>query len=460
MMSSSVNLNSIFAIFVYLIISIQYSLCPAECEIPKKDIYSSDVTVFCDEECLSFCVPTSYWMKREEKYNCTFAIITPHIESLPLAEPNPNLNVEMLTCNLTTAFVLKSIENIGLKPYKRLILNGAQLTGSDALDGFENIIDLRLINVTMNDVLDGNLFAEFKQLTRLDLVNNSIDTFPENIFQNQTKLRHLNLAGNNLKALPTGVFDDLENLIELDLSRNGLGASDLKPLNNLPSLEVLNLNQNELDAVSSDLLENFYFLTSLSLAGNNLTSLPYAIFTNVPNLKKLDLSGNQLKYIDFFSDLENLDVLNLSNNQLDSDDSEEMSKYFPKVHTLQFIFDRSWNITELNWNYAEIIIDDDDLPKYSNETKSWLKENQWDCDCDSSTFRYIHKLSVHDVEGIKCTNNLTIAEQMVNCENRLKSITGFYIFLFLFIVGMLVIVGFVYLCDLYDKRFKNKKNVQ
>lgn len=92
---------------------------------------------------------------------------------MPLAAPNPDLNAEMLTSNLTTAFVLKSMENIALKPYQKLILNGAQLTGSDASDGFENIIDLRPINVTMGDALDGNPFAEFNQLARLDLVNDS-----------------------------------------------------------------------------------------------------------------------------------------------------------------------------------------------------------------------------------------------------------------------------------------------
>lgn len=77
---------------------------------------------------------------------------------------------------------------------------------------------------------------------------------------------------------------------------------------------------------------------------------------------------------------------------------------------------------------------------------------------ESSTFRYSHNLSVQDIEEIKCTNNLAIAEQTVNCENRLKSITGFNIFLFVFIGGMLVIVDSVYLCDI--KKFKIKKNVQ
>lgn len=73
-MMNSVRKNSIFAIFVYSIISIQYLLCHSECEIPKKDIYSSDVIVFCDGKCISFCVPTFDYvrMKNDAKYNCTF----------------------------------------------------------------------------------------------------------------------------------------------------------------------------------------------------------------------------------------------------------------------------------------------------------------------------------------------------------------------------------------------------
>lgn len=454
-MMSSVRENSIFVAFVYLIISIQLSFCHAECEIPKKDIYSSDVTVFCDGECLSFCVPISHWMKNEQKYyNCTFSLITSNIKQLTLiAGSNPNLNVEMLTCNLTTASVLKVIEDIGLKPNQRLSLNGAKLTESDALDGFEKINDLRLINMLMDDALDENMFEKFKQLTKLDLRNNSIDTLPENIFQHQTKLRSLNLADNNLTSLPMELFDNLQTLIALDLSGNALEINDLEALNNLTGLEILNLSRNELDEVASDLLESFNELQSLNLAGNRLTSLPDTIFSNLSKLERLDVSGNELKHIqsDLFNDLENLIVLNMSNNQLDSNSFDGTQSPFKNLTKL----------TELNLSNNNLqTLNIDDLSEYLNETTFWLKGNPWECDCDSEAFRFLQRIFVQDFEDTKCANNMTIDEQVVNCENRNESITGFYIFMLLFIIGMVVIVGVVFSCDKYDQRLNNKNSME
>lgn len=474
MISSGVRKNSILAIFVYSIISIQYLLCHAECEIPKKDIYSSDVIVFCDGKCLSFCVPTVYWTENDKKYNCTFSLITPdNMVPLTLAGSNANLNVEMLTCNLTTASVLKDIEAIGLKPDQKLILNGANLTESDTLDGYEKITDLRLINVQMADVLDEQIFERFKKLTRLDLVNNSIDALPTNIFQNQTKLRSLNLANNNLTSLPLTVFDNLQNLIALDLSGNGLEAGDLEPLNNLKKLEVLNLSRNQVDNVSADLLDSFVELKSLSLAANNLASLPDTIFSKVSKLVQLDLSGNHLKRVqlDLFNDLETLDVLNLSNNQLDFKEYEGMQSPFKnltKLTELNLGSNKISNYLKDFWNFCTVrlnlsnnnlqTIKDDDLPAYSNQTDFWLKGNPWKCYCDSEFFLFIRITSVQDVKDVKCANNMTLDEQRVNCKDRISSITAFYIFMLLFIIGMLVIVGVVFLFDKHDERLKNRKN--
>lgn len=297
-----------------------------------------------------------------------------------------------------------------------------------------------------------------------------------NIFQNLTKLRSLNLADNNLTSLPMTIFDNLQNLIELDPSGNGLEASDLEPLNNLKKLEVLNLSRNQLDKVSPDLLDSFVELKSLSLAENNLTSLPDTIFRKVPKLEQLDLSGNRLERIqsDLFNDLETLDVLNLSNNQLDFKEYEGMQSPFKNLTELTELNLGSNKISKylkdfwsfctvrlnLSNNNLQTINDDDlpDLPKYLNQTVFWLNGNPWKCYCDSDVFRFIRDVSVQDFKDIKCANNMTLDEQTVNCENRISSIFAFYIFMLLFIIGMLVIVSVLFLFDKHDERLKNRMN--
>ena len=89
-----------------------------------------------------------------------------------------------------------------------------------------------------------------REITSLDLSNQSIETLKEGDFDGLVRLQTLDLSYNSLTALPSGVFDELY------------------------LLKTLRLNNNQLATVPADIFDELFLLEELTLTGNPDLALP------------------------------------------------------------------------------------------------------------------------------------------------------------------------------------------
>lgn len=170
-----------------------------------------------------------------------------------------------------------------------------------------HVIALRL-SWTDLDHMDAT--AAFTELRILDLSLNQISEIQG--LQEAQKLEVLILVNNKIKE-PKGL-DGCIALKTLELPANELAA--VPDLSNMPHLERLVLGNNRIQSI-----ENFKGgekLSHLDLSLNKLTSL--AGLPNLPNLTYLGLEGNQLTTLEGLGELPRLRTVKLSNNHLESVD--------------------------------------------------------------------------------------------------------------------------------------------
>jgi internalin A len=177
------------------------------------------------------------------------------------------------------------------------------------LRGLDNLSSLKILHIDPVNKIGGlehlgnleELYMDHHQDSHVKL--NAIDGL-----NNLTQLRVLNLSNNNITKLEN--LERLENLNHLDLSENEISEIALtKPLNNLESLI---LTSNRLSDLSK--LNFFKNLTSLTLKRNRLDNLEG--LSHLDKLTDLDVSGNSLASLEPLKSLKNLTWLNLSGNEL------------------------------------------------------------------------------------------------------------------------------------------------
>ncbi|MBC8198218.1 MAG: hypothetical protein H8E60_10070 [Candidatus Marinimicrobia bacterium] len=129
-------------------------------------------------------------------------------------------------------------------------------------------------------------------LDTLELVNHSIEIFPDELFT-LSNLSILNMQSNNLTEVAS-LINELQVLTQLNLSQN-----NLKKLPNeiaeLETLIKLDLSDNELDSLP-ELIGELLDLEYLDISDNLLTNLPTSI-EELSQLIYLDISGNQIDSI-------------------------------------------------------------------------------------------------------------------------------------------------------------------
>ena len=82
---------------------------------------------------------------------------------------------------------------------------------------------------------DGNTFADYRNLTELNLANNRIKTLPSGVFDKIPHLKILNLSGNSLQLIDFN-YDHLDRLQIFDLSNNLLTNVDHDALTGLDKM--------------------------------------------------------------------------------------------------------------------------------------------------------------------------------------------------------------------------------
>ncbi len=163
---------------------------------------------------------------------------------------------------------------------------------------------------------------ENKNISKLDLSNKNLKTFPTEIFELKN-LRKLNLSNNKIKDLPKNI-EELKLLETLDMSNNQISNFYSKACN-LKNLKILNLNNNKIKVLPIQ-ITNLTSLISLHLSNNLIEEFPYG-FYSLYTLRELDLSKNKITKIS--SDIEylsNLRKLWLNNLELEKFPSEVIKK--------------------------------------------------------------------------------------------------------------------------------------
>lgn len=141
--------------------------------------------------------------------------------------------------------------------------------------------------------------AHLKNLTYINLSNNSIKNIPTELMQ-LTNLQELYICHNKLTTIPSEI-SQLTNLKNLDIGNNEL-ISIPSEICQLSNLQYLWLSCNKLSSIPNYL----YKLTKLELLHlviNQLTNIPSEL-TQLNNLRVLCLGNNNLEYIPDFSHLD------------------------------------------------------------------------------------------------------------------------------------------------------------
>ncbi|KAG8132085.1 hypothetical protein E2320_009966 [Naja naja] len=206
------------------------------------------------------------------------------------------------------------------------------------LDYLKNLTELDLSQNSFSDIWDFGL-KNMPHLLSLHLEENQLAELPDNSFSSLANLQELYLNHNQIRRISPQAFLGLGNLLRLHLNSNFLRTIDSRWFQVLPSLEILMIGGNKVDAIldmnfralsnlrslvlagmnlreiSDYALVGLKNLESLSFYDNNLISVPKRALQQVPGLKFLDLNKNPLQRIkqSDFTNMLHLKELGLNN---------------------------------------------------------------------------------------------------------------------------------------------------
>uniref|UniRef100_A0A8C8VM61 Leucine rich repeat neuronal 2 n=1 Tax=Pelusios castaneus TaxID=367368 RepID=A0A8C8VM61_9SAUR len=206
------------------------------------------------------------------------------------------------------------------------------------LDYLRNLTELDLSQNSFSDLWDFSL-KNMPQLLSLHLEENQLAELADNSFSGLANLQELYLNHNQLRRISPRAFSGLGNLLRLHLNSNLLRTVDSRWFQVLPSLEILMIGGNKVDAIldmnfrplsnlrslvlagmnlreiSDFALEGLRSLESLSFYDNKLMNVPKRALQQVPGLKFLDLNKNPMQRIrqSDFTNMLHLKELGLNN---------------------------------------------------------------------------------------------------------------------------------------------------
>ncbi|XP_066060134.1 leucine-rich repeat neuronal protein 2 [Chamaea fasciata] len=201
-----------------------------------------------------------------------------------------------------------------------------------------NLSELDLSQNSFSDIWDFGL-GNMPQLLSLHLEENQLSELPDGSFPGLGNLQELYLNHNRLRSIAPRAFAGLGGLLRLHLNSNLLRTLDSRWFQTLPSLEILMVGGNKVDAIpdmnfrplsnlrslvlagmqlreiSDYALEGLRSLESLSFYDNKLADVPKRALQQVPGLKFLDLNKNPLQRVkqSDFTNMLHLKELGLNN---------------------------------------------------------------------------------------------------------------------------------------------------
>ncbi len=185
-----------------------------------------------------------------------------------------------------------------------------------AFDDLYELSELYLNNNHLLEVKGGPLFGNLRQLSILDLSNNTISDLPRHTFNGLVRLIKLNLSHNKLHVIPFQVFKEMRSIEILDLSHNMLVLflDNFFVLNR--KLKILNLNNNIIEKIAKNSLYGLKELHTLDISSNQLILVDRNAFDTLEELKYLNLANNRIYVMSpsVFLALKKLKSIDLSRN--------------------------------------------------------------------------------------------------------------------------------------------------
>jgi Leucine-rich repeat (LRR) protein len=213
----------------------------------------------------------------------------------------PNLKLVKLNGNpiktdksflILIRFTRKWYENYN--KYGYLFVNVITLTGhlnENAEESQQNRIDIfqdsEHINLRKRNInlIDKDVFQEFKNLKIIDLSSNNIKFLHQDTFRNLTNLKNLYLEWNRLEKIEQRLFGGLTNLKRILLFDNSISEIHPKAFENLTNIKYIHLYNNNLSSLNSvSLFSHLSKLEELTLNGNHINETDIELLPRIDQL--------------------------------------------------------------------------------------------------------------------------------------------------------------------------------
>lgn len=192
-----------------------------------------------------------------------------------------------------------------LKKLQHLIIANDSPVKLLNVKNLQNLKDLRILDLSHNQISDLTFLKGFKFLSHLYLNDNIVTSITP--LRRLYSLNVLGLKENNLGNITH--LADLTKLLVLDLSENKIHEIDT--LSNLLELRILNLGHNQISNLAP--LEKLKNLQDLGLASNSITSIDP--LSSLTELKFLNVRSNLITDVSPLSQLIKLEYLDISLNK-------------------------------------------------------------------------------------------------------------------------------------------------
>nr|CAH7764359.1 unnamed protein product [Callosobruchus chinensis] len=202
---------------------------------------------------------------------------------------------------------------------------------------FLGLPNLKMLNVSFNEIKNVTDAFDMKHLQNLDLSHNNLQKLPS--FTSLKNLKVLNTSYNQIEDISEAVFDEMSSLEELYLDHNRLRVLELQHWQGLTSLRQLDIAYNLLDRVDIDSKYVTRNLEMLNITGNNLTDLEIKnIDIVLKKLKILDIKSNNWRCFALNVIQSNLEQANISircQNSTLGDQSRQIERLKSQVADLE-----------------------------------------------------------------------------------------------------------------------------
>lgn len=158
------------------------------------------------------------------------------------------------------------------------------------VDGCPN---LRLLNLSHNQLSNTEIVGELVNLTHLDLSWNKVTILPKHTIQELRHLIFLDVAANPIERIGSDTFSLSVKLQHLNLSQTLLSAIQPNTFIKLQNLRTLDVSNCRLKRLDRNILPPYLKLEFLSIANNQLTELSGFTTENIHNTIIHGIDSNQ-----------------------------------------------------------------------------------------------------------------------------------------------------------------------